>query len=103
MYNIYAYTYILFNHKKEWNDVFCSHMNWSREYHTKWNKSDRERQVLYVECKKKNTNEFIYRIETDCRPGEQIYSYQGEVGEGYIRSTGLTKNKLHVTPQSYKS
>ena len=38
--------------------------------------SDRERQALYMECKKNNTNEFIYRIETDCRPGEQTYSYQ---------------------------
>ena len=66
--------------------------------------SQTEKDKYYMlSVKKKNTNEFIYRIETDCRPGEQIYSYQGEVGEGYIRSTGLTKNKLHVTPQSYKS
>ena len=36
--------------------------------HTKWSKPDRERQIfwdhLYVESKK-NTNEFIYKTETD--------------------------------------
>ena len=36
--------------------------------------SDRERQALYMECKK--IIQMIYRIETDCRPGEQTYSYQ---------------------------
>ena len=33
--------------KKEWNVVICSNMDGPREYHTKWSKSDRERQILY--------------------------------------------------------
>ena len=33
--------------KKEWNNAICSHMDGPREYHTKWSKSDRERQISY--------------------------------------------------------
>ena len=38
---------ILLSHKKEWNNAFCSNMGGPRDYHTKWSKSDRERQILY--------------------------------------------------------
>ena len=33
--------------KKEWNDAICSNMDGPRDYHTKWSKSDRERQISY--------------------------------------------------------
>ena len=33
--------------KKEWNNAICSNMDGPRDYHTKWNKSDRERQISY--------------------------------------------------------
>ena len=33
--------------KKEWNGAICSNMDGPRDYHTKWSKSDRERQILY--------------------------------------------------------
>ena len=29
--------------KKEWNNAICHNMDGPRDYHTKWNKSDRER------------------------------------------------------------
>ena len=41
------------------------------DYHTKWSKSDRERQISYDIAymrnlkKKNNTNELIYKTETD--------------------------------------
>ena len=38
---------ILLSHKKEWNNAICSNMDGPRDYHTKWSKSDRERQILY--------------------------------------------------------
>ena len=51
-------------HKKEWNNAICSNMNGSRDYHTKWSKSDRERQTSYDIAYKWNlkndTNELIY-------------------------------------------
>ena len=34
--------------KKEWNNAICSNMNATRDYHSKWNKSERERQIPYV-------------------------------------------------------
>ena len=45
-------------------------MGGPRDYHIKWNKSDQERQIwydiAYMDNKKKiDTNEFIYKTETD--------------------------------------
>ena len=33
--------------KKEWKNAICSNMDDPRDYYTKWNKSDRERQKWY--------------------------------------------------------
>ena len=33
--------------KKEWNNTICSSMDATRDYHTKWSESDRERQLPY--------------------------------------------------------
>ena len=46
---------ILLSLKKEWNNSICSNMDGPRGYHTKWSKSDREKQIyhLYVKSKKK--------------------------------------------------
>ena len=60
---------ILLSHKKEWNDAICSNMDGPRDYHTKWSKSDREKQtpydVTYMWNLKYDTNELIYVTETD--------------------------------------
>ena len=45
--------------KKVWNNAICSNMDGPRDYHTKWSKSDRERQIPYAitymwNLKKKN-------------------------------------------------
>ena len=34
--------------KKEWNNAICSDMDRSRDYCTKWSKSDRERQIYVI-------------------------------------------------------
>ena len=60
---VYIYNGILFIHKKEWNNAICS------DYHTKGSKSERETQIsydtAYVWNLKYDTNEHIYKIETD--------------------------------------
>ena len=33
---------------KEWNNAICSNMDVPRDYHTRWSKSDRERQISYI-------------------------------------------------------
>ena len=45
MWSIYTQGNI--SHKKEWNNAICSNMDGPRDYHTKWSKSDRERQISY--------------------------------------------------------
>jgi len=44
---VYIHNGILFSHKKEWNLAICNNMDGTREYHAKWNKSVRERQMPY--------------------------------------------------------
>ena len=39
------YNGILFSHEKEQKNSIWSNMDGPRDYHTKWNKSDRERQM----------------------------------------------------------
>ena len=56
------------SHKKEWNAI-CSVMGGAGDYHSKWSKSDKEGQIsyhiTYMWILKNDTNELIYRIETD--------------------------------------
>ena len=42
-----SYDGILLSLKKEQNSVICSHMEGSRDCHTEWNKSDRDKQMSY--------------------------------------------------------
>ena len=43
---VHIYNGILLSHKK-WNNVTCSNMNGPQDYHTKWGRSDRDRQISY--------------------------------------------------------
>ena len=47
MWYMYIYNGILLSHKKEWNNAICSNIDGPRDYHTKWSKSDRDRQISY--------------------------------------------------------
>ena len=57
--------------KKEWDNAIFSHMDGPRDYHTKWSKSDRERQtsydITYMWNLKYDTNELIYKTESDSK------------------------------------
>ena len=74
MYNIYIYIYIyiciyngiILSHWKEWNNAICSNMDATRDYHTKWSKSERERQIPYAITYMWNLKyDTIYETETD--------------------------------------
>ena len=41
----YTHNGILLSHKKEWNNVSCSNIDTTTDYHTMWSKSERERQI----------------------------------------------------------
>ena len=38
---------IVLRHKKEWDFAICNNMDGLGGHYAKWNKSDRERQILY--------------------------------------------------------
>ena len=41
------YNGVLPSHEKEQNSDICSNVDGPGDYHTKWSKSDRERQISY--------------------------------------------------------
>ena len=60
----YVHNGISLSHKKEENIAMCSNMDGPRDYHTKWSKSGRERQIYIAymwNLKKNDKNELIYR------------------------------------------
>ena len=88
----YIYTNgILLSHKKEQNNAICNNIDATRDYHTQWSKSDKERQVLYdinKKSKKKiQMNLFIKQKQTH-RHRKQPYGYQ--------RGKGKERDKLGV-------
>ena len=46
MVHIYSETWL--SHKKEQNNAICSNMNGPRNYHTKWTKSENDKQIPYI-------------------------------------------------------
>ena len=66
---VHIYNGILLCYKKKLNWVICSEVDGPRDDDTKWSKSDTERQIswycLYVESKKRGTNELIYKTEIE--------------------------------------
>ena len=88
----HIYNGMLFSHKK--NEIMPFVETW-RDFHPKWSKSERERQIpydiTYMWNLKYDTNEIIYETETEFR----IYRTNlclpkgRELGEGRTGSLGL--------------
>ena len=56
-----------------------------RDYYTKWNICQKHiRCHLYVESKKKDTNELIYKTEINSETENKLMVTKGENGEGGI-------------------
>ena len=76
--------------KEEWSNTICSNRDGSRNCHTEWNKSDRERQIHMIllicgaESEKKNgTDELIYNTEMVIEAEYKLMiSRQDSRGEG---------------------
>ena len=74
---IHIHDGILFNPKKEWNNAIFRNMDGPQDYHTKWNKYNRERQISYDITYiwgliKNDTKEFILKIETNSQISKPI-------------------------------
>ena len=69
--------------QKEWNSAIYTNMDWHRDYHTEWNKSDREYDIIYMWNLKNNANEFICKTETDSQiENKLMVTKGGRVGGG---------------------
>ena len=53
---VHIYNGILLSHKKEWNCAVFRDMDGPRGCHTEWSKSEREKQILYI-------NIYIWNLE----------------------------------------
>ena len=55
--------------KKEWNNAICRNMGGTRDYHTTWSKSERERQIsydiTYMWSLKYDTNELTHETKAN--------------------------------------
>ena len=74
-------------------------MNGPRDYHTKWSKSDRKRQIsydiTYTWRLKYDTNEFIYKTEID--------SQTQKTNLRLLRGSGCGRDKLEVWDQQVQT
>ena len=64
---VHIYNGILLSHKKEQNNTICSNMDATRDYHTKWSKSEGQipYDITYTWNLKYNTNEPTCETETE--------------------------------------
>ena len=95
---IYVYIYMCIHTQwnimkpyKEWNYAICSNMGGPRDYHTKWSKSDRERQISYditYMWNLKKTNYLQNRRFTVFEKKLMVTKGEGW-GKGWIRGLGL--------------
>ena len=74
--------------KKEWNNAICSNMDGPRDYHSKWNTSDREGQtasdVIYTWNLKYNTTNLFTKTETDLQTVKTtLWLPKGKGGGGW--------------------
>ena len=86
---VYIYNGILLSHKKKLNFTICNNMDGLGGYYANWNKSDRERQILYDitymwNLKKYNKLVNITKKKQTHSYGEQTSGYQSGEGRGNI-------------------
>ena len=75
-------------------------MDRPRDYHTKWSKSDRERQIYditYMWNLTYDTNELIYKTETDSKTENKLLATKGE-SEVKWKYSLLSHAQLFVIP-----
>ena len=79
---------ILLNHKKEFNNSICSNMDGLGDYHAKWSKADRERQISSDSAYQRNLKMIQMNLFTKQKHIHRLrkgtYGYQCERGEGRI-------------------
>ena len=92
---VHIYNGVLLNYKKERNWVICRDIDGPRESHTEWSKSEREKQILYINKYMWNLEEW-YRSNLQNRnrdtdvENKRMDTNGGKWGMGEIGRLGLT-------------
>ena len=116
---VHKYNGVLLNHYKEWNNAICSNMDTTRDYHTKWHKSEWERQmpcdITHMWNLTYDTNEPIYaeapilwppdvkswliRKDLDARKDwrQEKGMIDDETADGITNSTDMSLSRLQQT------
>ena len=98
---VHIYNGILLSNKKEQNNAICSNMDATRDYQTKWSKSERERQIpydiTYIWNLKYGTNEPNRNKLTDIE-NRLVGAKAGGGGEGerWTGSLGLVDANYYI-------
>ena len=98
---IYIHTHtcngILLSHKKEQNNAICGNMDATRDYHTKWSKSEREKHIPYdiisIRNLKYGINELVYKMEADME-NRVVVTKKERGGRGMNWESGVSRCKL---------
>ena len=79
--------------KKEGNNAICSNMDGPRDCHTEWSKSDKEGEIYNIpykqNLKRNDTNELVYKTETDLQTQRANSWLLGERMGGRDRGFGM--------------
>ena len=96
----YIHRRILLSHKKEWKFAICNSMDGPGEHYLGWNKSDRERQILYhwyVESKMiQQTSEYNKKKQSHIYREKLVVTSEKGKEEGQYRDRGLRGTNYYV-------
>ena len=97
---VHTYSAIPLGHKEEWNDAICSNMDGSRDYHTKWITSEKDKYkcITYMWNLKKKWYKWTY-LQNRNRLIDLENELNGCRGEGWgeegmVREFGIKKYTL---------
>ena len=99
---VHIYNGKLLSHKNNWNNYICSNMDRSKDHHTKWNKSERERQmpydITYLESKIQHNWTYLWNRnrEIENRHRQHRLSRGRVLGKGWSGRLGLADRSFYV-------
>ena len=91
----HIYNGILLNHKKEQNWIICKDMDGPRDCYTEWSKSEREKQISYINAYMWNLEKwyrwsYLQSRNRDTDVENKHMDTKGEEEVGWIGRLGLT-------------
>ena len=92
---VYIYNGILLSHKKEQNWVICRDMDGHSDCHTEWSKSEREKEISYINAYMWNLEKWYrwFYLQSRCKDTDvenKCMDTKEEGGMGEIGRLGLT-------------